>query len=224
MRSYEAARLYFGILEFIGWCVIIGGIIFFFVGLSTGSQVNLYGNRSGGMAFIGAVPGLAIMFLGFLGLVFAQIGRAGVDSAEYAQQSLKIAREQLDISKQALKQGATPDAGFAALQAAKDDLRSGQEPAVPVPKPSFADVKPADEAKTEVAPQPSETIEYRGKSIRVVEGGYDFGGTIFETLEKAKARVEEVTYSQKIEPGPPQPYSDQLGVNPGVSLKRPTRL
>ena len=61
----------------------------------------------------------------------AQIGRAGVDTAEYNQHILKVARDSLDISKQTLRQGKVLEESFA--------TRARQEPA---PGASFADAKP----------------------------------------------------------------------------------
>ena len=101
MRSYGAARTCFSILGFLSWAVIIFGALIALVGIGTMGQMSRgYGGPSmAGLA--GVLPGAIVMFLGFLGLVGVQMGRATVDTAEYTQQGLKIAREQLEISKQA---------------------------------------------------------------------------------------------------------------------------
>lgn len=221
MRSYGAARSYFSILEFLSWCIIVlGGLVAIGSIMALGSMSrNFGGSPMAGLA--GLIPGASVMFAGFMGLVLSQIGRAGVDSAEYGQQSLKIAREQLEISKQGLKQGSMLEQGYAALQAAKDELRNGDAPAAA----SYANAKPdAAAAKAETASyEPGDTIEYRTKTIRVVEGGYVFGGTIFDTLEKAKARVNEDGFALPAEPEKPKPHADQLGVNEGPKLGGVTR-
>ncbi|MFV0644697.1 MAG: hypothetical protein ACK5NN_09400 [Sphingomonadaceae bacterium] len=118
MRSYEAARSYFGFLGFVSWCVIIIGAIVAIVSMTAFGQVSrAYGGSSmAGLA--GMIPGVAIMFSGFMGLVIVQIGRAGVDSAEYTQQMLLLSREQLEISRHTLKQGPDGEQIYAAVQEA----------------------------------------------------------------------------------------------------------
>jgi len=115
MRSYAAARSYFSFLSFVSWCVIIlGGIVALGSLAAIGQMSRSFGGSPlAGLA--GLIPGIAILFAGFMGLVLVQIGRAGVDSAEYAQQNLEIAREQLNVSKQGLKRGATSVDGFGSV-------------------------------------------------------------------------------------------------------------
>ncbi|MFC3615621.1 hypothetical protein ACFORG_17830 [Lutimaribacter marinistellae] len=136
------------------------------------------------------------MFLGFLGLVAVQIGRAGVDSAEYAQQNLKIAREQLEISRQRMRADGYSDVASFADQAdaAADD--AGQ---------SFADLRDTtpDEQNARPSrlltngtepevegPKPGQSLTYNGQEIAVVESGFVYRGTVFGTLEKAKRSVD----------------------------------
>ena len=221
MRSYGAARSYFSILEFLSWCIIIlGGLVAIGAIMTLGQMSRSFGGSPmAGLA--GLIPGASVMFAGFMGLVLAQIGRAGVDSAEYGQQSLKIAREELEISKQALKQGAITEQGYAALQSAKKELRSGEAPA----SASYANSKPNEaEAEAEaVSYQPGDTIDYQGQLIRVVEAGFVYGGTVFHTLRNAKAKIDENSFAQQPEPEKPKPYADQLGVNQGPKLGGATR-
>ena len=113
MRSYEAARSVFGILEIVSWIVIaIGGLIAFVALIALDEMGSSFGG-SPIVGLAGIVPGLVIMFAGLLGLVAVQIGRAGVDTAEYTQQMLKIARDQLEVSQQALRGHETPANSFA---------------------------------------------------------------------------------------------------------------
>ena len=72
MRSYEAARTYFSIMGFGSWSVITIGVL-----------AALVGARGAGL--FGMLPGFGIMIFGFLFLVFVQIGRTNVDTAEYTQ-------------------------------------------------------------------------------------------------------------------------------------------
>lgn len=103
MRSYEAARTYFSILEVVSKIIIIiGGIVALISLLALGEMSRDWGG-SPLAGLVGIVPGVIVMFAGFLGMVVVQIGRAGVDTAEYTQQMLKIARDQLEVSQQALR-------------------------------------------------------------------------------------------------------------------------
>ena len=102
MRSYEAARSMFAFLSFLSWVVIILGGFAALFGGAAASEMMRSGDQFIGF-MVGAIPGLILALLGFFGLVFAQIGRAGVDTAEYGQQSLQISREQLEVSRQALR-------------------------------------------------------------------------------------------------------------------------
>jgi hypothetical protein len=111
MRSYEAARSLFSFLAFVAWMVIIAGVLIALIGAKGAS---IYGGAGAGL--LAAMPGIGIAMMGFLQLAFVQIGRAGVDTAEYTQQMLKISRDQLEVSQQSLKQGKRFEAGFAALE------------------------------------------------------------------------------------------------------------
>ena len=56
MKSYETSRKYLGFLEFIGWIVILAGIILFFFGLSEFDNGYL----------LGFAMAINAMFFGFL--------------------------------------------------------------------------------------------------------------------------------------------------------------
>jgi len=118
MKSYSAARGMFGFLEFLSWFGIIIGAIIALVAAGGVSQVRGFGNTSGvGMMMLAAAPGIGMALSGFFGLVFVQIGRAGVDTAEYSQQMLKVARDQLAVSNQMLTGSQRLEHGFTALKA-----------------------------------------------------------------------------------------------------------
>ncbi|AUH34656.1 hypothetical protein [Paracoccus tegillarcae] len=96
MQSYAAARSLFSFLTFIAWCTIIGGALIFIMAIAFLSQFN----SSFPAMISAAIPGIGICLFGFLALVMVQIGRASVDSAEFGQQSLQVARDQLAFAKQ----------------------------------------------------------------------------------------------------------------------------
>ncbi|MEL7257710.1 MAG: hypothetical protein AAFN80_07680 [Pseudomonadota bacterium] len=245
MRSYQAARSYFGTLEFLSWCVIGLGAVAVIVGLGAVGQMGRgFGGSPSTAAYIGAiVPGAALAFAGFLGLVFSQIGRAGVDSAEYAQQSLDVARKQLEISRQALKLDRPGESGFAALTpkiTAQKDVPAGA---------SFASAAqtsqmPPETPQLEQAPQ---TETYNGHLIEFKDDKYLVAGRSFEFLIRAKEYVdtelvakdtttprEAIEYNGKTieydgvnyhfskrvfsSLGNAQKYIDQLGVNSSAKL------
>lgn len=96
MQSYAAARSLFSFMSFVAWSAIIGGGIVALVAMGAVMQFN----GSAPAIISAALPGLVICLFGFLALVMVQIGRATLDSAEYGQQSLQVARDQLAFAKQ----------------------------------------------------------------------------------------------------------------------------
>jgi hypothetical protein len=195
MRSYEAARRYFGILEFFAWClVLIGGFVVIAAIVAMAEANQQFGGPPTFMIFVATgLPGAGVAFAGLLGLVFAQTGRAGVDSAEYGQQSLKIARDQLELSKQALRQGARDEPGYAALQTAKQDLQSD----APSSNASYAPPVPESIETDILAPPHDEAIDYKGKLISSENGHFLVGHIRFDSLEEAQQFIDYQTNNPK---------------------------
>ncbi len=110
MRSYDAARGLFSFLAFIAWSAVVVGVIAAF----GGAQMRT--GFGGAVGIMGALPGIGIAILGLFQVAIIQAARATVDTAEYTQQMLKIARDQLEVSKQSLKQGERIETGFGALK------------------------------------------------------------------------------------------------------------
>lgn len=97
-RSYGTARNIFSFLEFLGWVVVVGGL---FVGMALSSSAGRYASDIQHILMF-AIGGTGSLFgLFFVGAV--QSWRASVDTAEYSQQALNVARLQLDVSEQNLK-------------------------------------------------------------------------------------------------------------------------
>ena len=167
MRSYEAARGYYSTLEFLAWGVIALGAIVAFGGLVTASQVGRgFGSNASTIAIVSAfVPGVGLAFVGFLGLVICQNGRAAVDTAEYSQQMLKVARDTLEVSRQALRQnGAAGSSSFSA--AAQTDR---VEPPLTTSR-SFAATQTSETKEVLPRKEESEAIEHNGTQITVENG------------------------------------------------------
>ena len=148
------------------------------------------------MSLLFYVPGIVIFLVGFVSLSLSQIGRAGVDTAEYSQQMLQLSRDQLNVSQQTLRQGEQIKQSFEALKTSTASLSTA----------SFATMpdRQAPPAPETPKPAPSNVITYRGKDIFALEHGVCFAGLDFSTVEAAQA------------------YIDQLGVNPQPQLSSTT--
>lgn len=189
MRSYETARKHFSALEIFSWCVVAAGVLTALGGAGMGSQANFLGGRSGGMALLAALPGLRLAFLGYLGVIGAQIGRAGVDSAEYGQQALAVAREQLAISRNAAIREKGPSASsFAEAVGAKTEASKSA-----TSQPSFANRIEQQESSSE---NDQLDWDYRGKRIHRTENGFLLEGQTFTTLDAAKEAVDRESRPQ----------------------------
>lgn len=136
-----------------------------------------------------------------------------VDTAEYSQQILKVARDQLEVSRQLLGSGPTMEEGYSKLRAAKEELRAANDVDA-----SYTESK--TRADGSAIHTPGSTIEYRTKTIRVVEGGFMFAGVTHDTLEKAKARIDEDGFAL-----PPETLStaEKVGAAVGRTLGGVTR-
>ncbi|KAA0909537.1 hypothetical protein FLO80_21140 [Aquicoccus porphyridii] len=185
MRSYEAARSLYRFLSFCAWCAIVGGGILAIAGLAQVSEMRSFGSRSSDLIIImSTVPGLGIAFLGFIGLAIVQNGRATVDTAEYTQQMLQIARDQLEVSRQALRGPNAPAQSFAA--AAKSDVPSDPPASRHPSKQQHA----ARTSEPKLKPSGQKTIHYRTKEIQVENGKYLYNGIAFDTRDKAERYID----------------------------------
>jgi len=211
MRSYAAARTYFSILEFVSWCIIVLGAIVALVAIAAFGQMSRSFGGSSMAGLAGLIPGASVVFAGFMGLVVAQIGRAGVDSAEYGQQMLKIARDQLEVSQQGLRGDAKVETGFAALnreasedttvspiaapQASYDTAASGDTQIEAEPDDVIDDRGGNDSDVAKIEPQRSipqdKSITYNGQKIEHDAGAYLVDGVSFATLNDAKTYITQ---------------------------------
>ena len=193
MRNYQTARSLFSFLEFLSWAMVVLGVL---AALILANSVSRYAPQGAGI--MAALPGVAISFLGVVSAAMVQNWRAGVDSAEYGQQMLKLARDQLEISREALQQGRKQVESFATVA---EGTNGGAESA----KPSFADAPAVDPETSENAQTREGAIEYKGRTISKEEGQFVFSNMAFGSLEQA------------------QGYIDRLGVNPNAKLDGVTR-
>lgn len=116
MRSYQAARGLFSFLSVLAWLIIIAGGLIAFAGLQVGSGI-IPRNPDAGV-ILALVAGAFVAVIGFTLLAMSQVGRSTVDSAEYGQQMLQLARESLEVSRQSLRHTEQMKTGFEALRVA----------------------------------------------------------------------------------------------------------
>ncbi|WP_299593541.1 hypothetical protein [uncultured Tateyamaria sp.] len=102
MRSYDAARGSFSFFEILARIVVGIGLLAALLGGAFAAKAGGNGPPNVLFGALGTIPGGFIALAGFYGLVMAQMGRASVDGAEYAQLSLSVARQQLEVSQEAL--------------------------------------------------------------------------------------------------------------------------
>lgn len=180
LRSYDVARKTFSFLEFIGWSVVVVGII---AGFILAGSAGRY--ASDGQKFLLFLMGASGSLLGLFMVGAVQNWRAGVDSAEYGQQALKVAREQLEISKQSLKRQQADSQSFAALKSTTEQQ----------PTASF-------ERKEPSVTRSSNTIdpgEHRGHKIIRVGGSYRAVGDVFVSHDEAVAAIDKKLDAPAIE-------------------------
>lgn len=212
MRSYEAARNLFTVLGFISWAVIIIGMLISLAGASAANSALGFpgGQRSSALAFAGMLPGLRVVLSGFLMLCAVQVARAGVDTAEYSQLLLKVAREQLEVSKQALNRGEKVVTGFAAITGDADAKRGDQT----AESPGYAQhavqaKKDGRDARTEPPlhkvnahtvtklNEEGTLLEYRGRQLTLENGKYMMNGIGFANLDRAKKYINQLVVPVK---------------------------
>lgn len=175
MRSYETARKIFSALEILSWCVVAGGIILALVGASEAPR---------GSEFLLSMPGILLSAFGVIAVAMVQTGRATVDSAEYGQQALKVARDQLEISRQSLKlQQGAPTSGFGDAGVRPSETKATSD----TWQNSFADRVASYDRSSE---NDQLDWDYRGKRIHRTENGFLLEGQTFVTLDAAKEHVD----------------------------------
>lgn len=138
MRSYTTSRTILSFFEFCAWTTVVVGILVAAIGYTSGSYVaGLARGPSGFSGILAALPGLGISFVGVVGVIFVQLTRANVDTAEMTGQLLEIARKQLTAAEGALQaQGAvhnpparrTPDSHLSAAQPASAQQQKSRSP------------------------------------------------------------------------------------------------
>lgn len=177
MRSYEAARSLFSFLAFCAWSVVIIGVL---VALVAGEGGSRYG---GGAGLLAMVPGIGFGLAGLLLVAFVQMGRATVDTAEYTQQMLKVARDQLEVSKQALNQGSAVGKSFVGItEKSKPSSRHSTHGG------HAAELNSVDQPVSSIERE----ISHQVHTIPEIEERFHVDGKDFASVEHAKNYVENI--------------------------------
>ncbi len=195
MRDYNVARNLLSFLEFLFWMGVVIGLLIAFLLMGTASRG--YGAAPGLLA---ALPGLALALFSLFGVASTQMGRAGVDSAEYGQQALKVARDQLEISKQAMKESAAFQNSFADLikpapaqadTTQSDAARTQASYATEPPLGAQKQVPYSDQLGTNAAAEKQTTThDINGRTLTEnPDGTFKIDGRIFENKDSVKEHL-----------------------------------
>jgi len=84
VSEYKTARGVSGFIEFIGWLVVIFGVVISITGVISVPR------NSGGASFIAMLPGLGTAIAGLFLVMGAQVTKATVDNADHTREILKI--------------------------------------------------------------------------------------------------------------------------------------
>lgn len=189
MQSYQAARGLFGFLGFCSWIVIIVGGLAAFGGFATAASTVR--NASMLTSLLWTVPGLLLAVVGLYGLAVVQMGRAGVDTAEYTQQMLKVSRDHFEHSKRTyadLHQGTLHAKGYTSSDGPEAISYDTDEPSVGYENQS--------QEATSLDP---ELLSFEGQTIERTETGFLVGNSTFPSLEDAKSFVLSLPSNAKDE-------------------------
>lgn len=193
-RSYDVARNFFSAVLYLGTALIVVGIIGTFMSVGYLDNVNMV--RASSIWPVYVLPlSLFTAFVGLVAVGLAHHWRAGVDSAEYTQQLLKTARDQLDVSRQVLmKRGGTPKS-FADVTDLQKDVAKSEA------------LNDENDERPQQAHSESSVV-YRGHEIQMLGEKYLSAGVTFKTLKGAKK------YLDGLKTGPlqsPEDLPDKIG-------------
>lgn len=189
MKDYNVARNLFTFIELVLWFGVLLGLVGAFALMGTASRG--YGTAPGLLA---AIPGIALALASLFGIALTQMGRAAVDSAEYGQQALKVARDQLEVSKQAMKESAAFQNSFADLIKRAPAQADTPQPDAARPQASYA-TEPAEAVSSDDADTPvisGDTLKYRGQVAKLIEHRWNLNGIGFQSKEKLVEYIDSV--------------------------------
>lgn len=184
-RSYATARLVHTILEFVGWALVVIGILAALAGLSTGGLFAVFGDPPPIARFMSMLPGLAVALTGLLTVSHVQTSRANVDSAEMARETPALARRRTPG-------GFQPATGDELLSLANNQgnaaapngsAETGHRVSDPANNPAIATSSHEKE-------RACEHYEYKGFFVSRTISGFRANGREFESKYLAEAEVD----------------------------------
>jgi len=187
MQSYQAARGLFNFVGFIAWIAVLGGGLTALLGGSAALNSARSGNEIMAL-LLGGAPGAILASVGFFILVHVQTSRAAVDSAEYGQQALKTARDQLEVSKQLLK---------LAQPSRTMDYQSTNDTPNPV---RFDTEKTIEPVAGPVSFGMATTTEYAGYIIKKKADRFLVDDREYDTLIDAKLAIDGLRLRKEVVP------------------------
>lgn len=202
LRSYSAARGIFSFLEFTGWATVLLGLV---VGAVLAASAGRYASDTQKWLLFAMGASGSLVGLFYVGAV--QGWRASVDAAEYGQQALKIARDQLAISRQGLKLQTDEAQTFADMKTATmgENVSSydkvGQSEVAPTMPKTKKKSTATETQKIQIGnekikvPKPKPPKDPLAR-IEEKDGRFLFGTMSFSTRDRAEE------------------YASQFGVNP----------
>ncbi|MEM6465277.1 MAG: hypothetical protein AAF679_02055 [Pseudomonadota bacterium] len=198
MRSYEAARSAFSFAGGMAWTLTTIGLLIIVLGVFAASQAT--GPMAGlPLVVLAAAPGIIIAGTGYFFQIVIQSSRTSVDCAEYAQQALQVARDQLAINQEmlTLAKANSDVVGYASESMPQNISFDTDVPATTYEAAAQAPV--GDQASEEVAIPPagkSGTEIYLGHQIQRTALGFQVGEDVFPSLKKARSAVDRLASLQ----------------------------
>ena len=215
MRSYDTTRGILGFMEFASWAGICIGVV---TALAAGSAAAKFSGYGAPSFFAVALPGIVIALFGLIGVVQCQLARAGVDTAELTGQVLKVSRDQLEVSRQALRQGQVIEEGFAALRQAPlaeteshgkvgfetmgispsgigpsaDLEKTDAKPTFSVPEKLAFDSKGVPKHEVRYLSDDRTIMEYRDAKLEFRGESHIYNGIAFPSLDRAKTYIDKL--------------------------------
>lgn len=187
MRSYETARSLFSFLALCAWTVVAIGVLVALIGAAAGSQ---YGGAATG--FLALALGAGVVVTGLILVAFVQMGRASVDTAEYTQQMLKVARYQLEISKQSQRGSNHSPQKLPTTQKTEGGSSSASisQRVSPAPLKVKQKIEMVNDPDVEKGHKDG-WIEYKGQRVEVQNATYYLSGSIFTSLDQVQKAIDK---------------------------------
>lgn len=99
-RSYKTGRAVTSWLEFVGWVIVVLGVVVALAGFASGGFMGMASRNFGGgstpfiLRIVSMVPGILIAASGLMSIMLAQHTKATIDTSEMTRELLAIAKGQ----------------------------------------------------------------------------------------------------------------------------------